>query len=61
MERLFVYLGTLVGMGGPFGMIRQHDFRDWAQRKPAQPYIRVASFLAVDVLASDTKERAEAR
>jgi sn-1 stearoyl-lipid 9-desaturase len=34
LEHLFVYLGTLVGMGGPFGMIRQHDIRDWAQRKP---------------------------
>src|SRR5262245_44606289 len=34
LERLFVYLGTLVGMAGPFGMIRPHDFRDWAQRKP---------------------------
>jgi stearoyl-CoA desaturase (delta-9 desaturase) len=35
LERLFVYLGTLVGMAGPFGMIRQHDIRDWAQRKAA--------------------------
>jgi stearoyl-CoA desaturase (delta-9 desaturase) len=35
IERLFVYLGTLVGMAGPYGMIRQHDMRDWAQRKPA--------------------------
>lgn len=35
LERVFVYLGTLVGMAGPFGMIRQHDSRDWAQRKPA--------------------------
>jgi fatty-acid desaturase len=34
VERLFVYLGTLVGLAGPFGMIRQHDIRDWAQRKP---------------------------
>jgi fatty-acid desaturase len=34
IERLFVYLGTLVGMAGPYGMIRQHDIRDWAQRKP---------------------------
>src|SRR5262249_52009257 len=33
LERLFVYLGTLVGMAGPYGMIRQHDIRDWAQRK----------------------------
>jgi len=34
LERLFVYLGTLVGMAGPYGMIRQHDIRDWAQRRP---------------------------
>jgi fatty-acid desaturase len=33
LERLFVYFGALVGMAGPFGMIRQHDIRDWAQRK----------------------------
>jgi fatty-acid desaturase len=30
-----VYLGTLVGMAGPIGMVRQHDMRDWAQRQPA--------------------------
>lgn len=35
LERTCVYLGTLVGMAGPFGMIRLHDFRDWAQRQPA--------------------------
>lgn len=34
LERLFVYVGTLAGMAGPFGMIRQHDIRDWAQRLP---------------------------
>jgi stearoyl-CoA desaturase (delta-9 desaturase) len=34
LERLFVYFGALVGMAGPYGMIRQHDIRDWAQRKP---------------------------
>lgn len=34
LEHLFVYLGVLVGMAGPYGMIRQHDIRDWAQRKP---------------------------
>jgi fatty-acid desaturase len=40
LERLFVYLGTLVGMAGPFGMIRQHDIRDWAQRKTTcHPYL----------------------
>jgi len=29
-----VYLGVLVGMAGPIGMIRLHDMRDWAQRQP---------------------------
>lgn len=33
LENLLVYLGTLVGMAGPFGMIRAHDIRDWAQRQ----------------------------
>ncbi|WP_309645871.1 acyl-CoA desaturase, partial [Phenylobacterium sp.] len=35
LEHLCVYLGVLVGMAGPIGMIRQHDLRDWAQRQPA--------------------------
>lgn len=35
LERLCVYLGTLVGMAGPYGMVRLHDFRDWAQRQAA--------------------------
>jgi stearoyl-CoA desaturase (delta-9 desaturase) len=33
LEYLLVYLGTLVGMAGPFGMIYAHDLRDWAQRQ----------------------------
>jgi len=33
LERLLVYLGTLVGMAGPIGMVRLHDTRDWAQRQ----------------------------
>ena len=40
VERTLVYLGTLVGMAGPFGMIRAHDMRDWHQRQtqcPAHP------------------------
>ena len=49
LERLFVYLGTLVGMAGPFGMIRQHDIRDWAQRKPdCHPYLAHRSRLLRD-------------
>jgi len=33
IEYLFVYLGTLVGMAGPIGMIKTHELRDWAQRQ----------------------------
>lgn len=33
LERLGVYLGTLVGLGGPFTMMHTHDMRDWAQRQ----------------------------
>ena len=35
LERVLVYLGVLVGMAGPIGMIRTHDLRDWAQRQTA--------------------------
>lgn len=34
---LLVWLGTLVGMAGPFGMIRAHDMRDWHQRQAVCP------------------------
>jgi fatty-acid desaturase len=34
IERLLIYVGTLVGVAGPFGIIRVHDIRDWAQRQP---------------------------
>ena len=41
LENVFVYLGTLVGMDGPVGMMRQHDVRDWAQRVPGcHQYVR---------------------
>jgi sn-1 stearoyl-lipid 9-desaturase len=33
VERVLVYLGTLVGMAGPIGMVQLHDTRDWAQRQ----------------------------
>jgi sn-1 stearoyl-lipid 9-desaturase len=33
LERALVYLGVLVGMAGPFGLVRIHDVRDWAQRE----------------------------
>lgn len=37
LERLLVWLGTLVGMAGPIGMIRAHDMRDWHQRQSVCP------------------------
>lgn len=34
-----LYLGTLVGIGGPSAVIKIHDTRDWAQRTPnCHPY-----------------------
>ena len=33
LEYLMVYSGVLVGMAGPFGLMKQHDLRDWAQRQ----------------------------
>jgi stearoyl-CoA desaturase (delta-9 desaturase) len=49
LERLLVYLGTLVGMAGPYGMIRQHDIRDWAQRRPqCHPYLAHRSGIVRD-------------
>lgn len=35
LSRSMIYLGTLVGMAGPLGMVRLHDMRDWAQRQSA--------------------------
>lgn len=34
LEYFLVHLGTLMGIAGPLGMMRAHDFRDWAQRQP---------------------------
>lgn len=48
-EYCFVHLGVLVGMAGPFGMIHQHDLRDWAQRKSScHPYLRHGSTILKD-------------
>lgn len=35
LARVLIYLGTLVGVSGPSGIIRIHDTRDWAQREAA--------------------------
>ncbi|MEQ1495182.1 MAG: acyl-CoA desaturase [Novosphingobium sp.] len=33
LERVMVYVGVLVGMGGPIWTVGLHDIRDWAQRQ----------------------------
>jgi sn-1 stearoyl-lipid 9-desaturase len=33
LDRVLVWVGTSVGMSGPFWMIKTHDLRDWAQRQ----------------------------
>ncbi len=49
MEKAMVTLGTLVGLGGPFTMMRTHDLRDWAQRQPTcHPYLAHQSGLLRD-------------
>ncbi len=34
VERVLVWIGAIVGMGGPLWTIRTHDTRDWSQRQP---------------------------
>jgi len=31
VEKILIYIGVLVGMSGPYGIIKIHDLRDWAQ------------------------------
>lgn len=33
VEQFLIYVGVLVGMCGPHGILRVHDMRDWAQRQ----------------------------
>ncbi len=33
LEKTLIYIGVLVGMSGPYGIIKIHDTRDWAQRQ----------------------------
>ena len=35
LEYILVYLGVLVGLSGPIGLMHQHDLRDWAQKLPS--------------------------
>jgi len=33
IEKILIYVGVLVGMSGPIGIINIHDTRDWTQRQ----------------------------
>ncbi len=33
VEKILIYIGVLVGMSDPYGIIKIHDMRDWAQRQ----------------------------
>lgn len=49
LERLLVWFGALVGMCGPFAIIRTHDLRDWAQRRSdCHPYLSHANSMLKD-------------
>ena len=51
LEYTLVYIGVLVGVAGPFGILRVHDLRDWAQRQPAaHDYFTHRRWLLVDLL-----------
>lgn len=49
LERVLVWFGAWVGMAGPFGIMRTHDMRDWAQRQDdCHPYFSHRSNLLRD-------------
>lgn len=51
LERTLAWVGTIVGMSGPFWMIRTHDLRDWAQRQPTcHDYLAHRRPMAVDAV-----------
>jgi fatty-acid desaturase len=51
LEYVLIYIGTLVGVAGPFGILRVHDMRDWAQRQPvAHDYFTHRRSFLIDLL-----------
>jgi stearoyl-CoA desaturase (delta-9 desaturase) len=49
LEYMLVYLGVLVGLDGPLGLMRQHELRDHAQRQPqCHAYLRHGRPLLAD-------------
>ena len=62
LEYFLVYLGVLVGMGGPKRMVYMHDIRDWAQRQPRchaffyTPGARVGRLVSADALPTQPSQ-----
>lgn len=51
LEHGLVWIGTAVGMSGPFWMIRTHDLRDWAQRQSdCHDYLAHRRLMPVDAV-----------
>lgn len=49
LEVIGVWLGTLVGLGGPYTMMYTHDIRDWAQRQTdCHPFLSHQSSMLKD-------------
>lgn len=51
LEHALVWIGTAVGMSGPFWMVRTHDLRDWAQRQSdCHDYLAHRRPMAIDAV-----------
>ncbi len=51
LEYILIWFGTAVGMSGPFWMVKAHDLRDWAQRRPdCHPYLAHKNDMLTDAL-----------
>lgn len=49
LEYLLVWFGVQVGLAGPLGLLRQHELRDFAQRKPhCHAYLRHGGGMLTD-------------
>ncbi|MBL4785720.1 MAG: acyl-CoA desaturase [Cohaesibacteraceae bacterium] len=49
LEKVMIWCGVLVGLGGPFTMMHMHDMRDWAQRqKNCHPFLSHQSSMTKD-------------
>jgi stearoyl-CoA desaturase (delta-9 desaturase) len=51
LEHVLVWIGTLVGMGGPLWTMQAHDLRDWGQRQAdCHPALRHGASIWTDYL-----------